>query len=69
MTTSQSPAIDPAGTINEAMARYPATMAVFNQFGIDICCGSGALVRDAANRDGANLDALLAALRAAANNS
>jgi iron-sulfur cluster repair protein YtfE (RIC family) len=29
-------------TVNEAIRRYPATVAVFNAFGIDACCGGAA---------------------------
>jgi iron-sulfur cluster repair protein YtfE (RIC family) len=36
---------------------------VFARFGLDTCCGSGVPIIDAAHRDGADLDALLAALR------
>ena len=55
--------IDETRTVNEVMASYPQTIAVFNRFGIDTCCGGGAPLRDAAHRDGADADALLAALR------
>lgn len=61
----QETVIDPAWSVNEVMARYPATLPVFNRFGVDTCCGGGAAVRDAARRDGADVDALLDALRAA----
>ncbi|HVS59314.1 MAG TPA: DUF542 domain-containing protein [Gemmatimonadaceae bacterium] len=61
-STSQ---IDIVSTVNELIARYPATIAVFNRFGIDSCCGGGAPIADAARRDGADFDALLAALREA----
>jgi iron-sulfur cluster repair protein YtfE (RIC family) len=46
------------------MARHPETKAVFERFGLDTCCGSGVPIIDAAHRDGADLDALLATLRA-----
>ena len=59
-------AIDPTITVNEMMAREPRTIAVFNQFGMDTCCGSGVPIVDAAQRDGVDLDVLLAALRSAA---
>ena len=55
--------IDPSVTVRETMARYPESKAVFARFGVDTCCGSGVPIIDAAHRDGADLDALLAALR------
>ncbi len=58
-------AFDPTLTVNEMMAREPRTIAVFNQFGMDTCCGSGVPIADAARRDGVALDVLLAALRSA----
>lgn len=57
--------IDVHSTINELIAQHPETIATFNRFGIDTCCGGGEPIADAARRDGADLDALLAALRAA----
>jgi regulator of cell morphogenesis and NO signaling len=57
--------IDIAATVNEIVAQYPETIAVFNRFGIDSCCGGGVPVPDAARRDGADVDALLVALQEA----
>lgn len=51
--------------VNDVIARHPETVAVFNRFGIDACCGGAASLVEAAARDGANLDLLLAALREA----
>lgn len=56
---------DPAWTVNETVARAPKTMEVFNRFGLDTCCGGGVAVREAALRDGVDLDALMTALREA----
>jgi iron-sulfur cluster repair protein YtfE (RIC family) len=56
--------INPELTVNEIMVRHPASIDVFNRFGIDSCCGGGVPLADAAGRDGADLDDLLAALRA-----
>jgi iron-sulfur cluster repair protein YtfE (RIC family) len=53
-------------SVNEAIRRYPATVAVFNEFGIDACCGGAAPLAEAAARDGADPVALLEAVRAAA---
>jgi iron-sulfur cluster repair protein YtfE (RIC family) len=60
-----TPQINKASIVDELTARYPDTIAVFNRFGIDSCCGGGVPIADAARRDGADFDALLAALRAA----
>ncbi len=49
-------------TVNEAIRRWPATVAIFNAFGIDACCGGAVPVRDAAVRDGADADELVRAL-------
>jgi regulator of cell morphogenesis and NO signaling len=51
-----------AMTLDEVMANYPATMAVFNGFGVDSCCGSHRTVREAAALDGVDEGALLVAL-------
>lgn len=52
-------------TVDEIMARSPATMPVFNAFGVDSCCGAHSTVREAAERDGVNETALIAALELA----
>ncbi|HET9439733.1 MAG TPA: DUF542 domain-containing protein [Longimicrobiales bacterium] len=51
-------------TVNDIVRLYPATIPVFNEFGIDSCCGGAAALRVAAERDGADLSALLARLNA-----
>ena len=61
--------IDPSVTVRETIARHPETKPVFERFGLDTCCGSGVPIIDAAHRDGADLDALLQALRAEATES
>jgi len=53
-------------TVNEAIRRFPSTVAVFNAFGIDACCGGAAPLAEAAVRDGADPVELLDAVRAAA---
>ena len=57
--------IDSTASVNDVIARYPATIAVFNKFGLDTCCGGAAPIAVAARRDGADLAALLAELRRA----
>ena len=51
-------------TVNELIREVPLTIPVFNSFGIDSCCGGAVPVREAARRDGADVDALLVALAA-----
>ena len=55
--------LDPTLTINEIVALYPATIPVFNRFGMDTCCGGGIPVESAARRDGIDLEVVMAALR------
>lgn len=55
--------IDPTWTVNKVVALYPATVSVFNRFGVDSCCGGAVAITEAATRDGVNLDALLRELR------
>lgn len=52
-------------TVDALMARYPATMSVFNAFGVDTCCGAHRTVREAAAEDGADGSKLVAALNSA----
>jgi regulator of cell morphogenesis and NO signaling len=49
-------------TVNEIIRRFPATVEIFNRFGIDACCGGAAPVDAAAVRDGADPAALIADL-------
>ena len=57
--------LDPSRTINEIIVQHPGTIAVFNHFGFDSCCGGGVSVEEAARRDGLDVDAVLAELRRA----
>jgi iron-sulfur cluster repair protein YtfE (RIC family) len=52
-------------TVDALMASHPKTLAVFNSFGIDSCCGAHRSVRDAAVEDGVDEAALVSALRVA----
>lgn len=52
-------------TVDALMGQYPNTMAVFNAFGVDGCCGAHRTVRDAAAEDGVDVAALVAGLRQA----
>ena len=52
--------------VNEVIAAHPRTISAFNEFGIDACCGGAVSIGEAAERDGAQVTPLLAALRRAA---
>lgn len=60
-----SPAcIDPTLTVNEIVARAPATIGVFDAWRIDSCCGGARTLDEVARRHGLVLEALLADLNA-----
>ena len=56
---------DPTLLINEIVAAHPETIAVFNRFGFDTCCGGGVRVDEAARRDGIDADEVIRALNEA----
>lgn len=53
-------------TINDVIKAFPATLPVFNNFGIDSCCGGARTLEQAANEGGIDLEAFLTALNEAA---
>ncbi|HEX9939896.1 MAG TPA: DUF542 domain-containing protein [Longimicrobium sp.] len=58
--------IEPGQAVNEVTVRFPATLQVFQRYGIDACCGGARPLAEVATRHGHDLDALLADLRTAA---
>jgi iron-sulfur cluster repair protein YtfE (RIC family) len=56
------PMFDEAMTVNEVIRLFPATVDVFNTFGIDACCGGAVPIAEAAERDGADPEAVMEAL-------
>lgn len=56
---------DPALTVNQIIRLHPATVEVFNRFGIDACCGGAVPPAKAAERDGVSPDELMGALATA----
>lgn len=51
-------------TLNQIIAHHPQTLAVFQRFGLDTCCGGSLTLHDAAEHHGLDLQAVIAALRA-----
>ena len=56
-------------TVNEILQQCPQTVSVFNEFGIDSCCGGGVPIAVAAERDGVDQQELLERLNAVAEES
>ncbi len=52
-------------TINSIIKEYPQTIAVFNKFRVDSCCGGGQTVEKTATADGVDVEVLLQALNEA----
>lgn len=50
-------------TVNEAIRRVPASVAIFAGCGIDSCCGGALPIGEAARRHGVDTDALLERIR------
>jgi regulator of cell morphogenesis and NO signaling len=50
-------------TVNEAILRVPASLAIFAECGIDSCCGGSLPIGEAARRHGLDADALLERIR------
>ena len=48
--------------INDVIKKHPQTIAVFNQFHVDSCCGGGQSIEQTATRDGVDVGALMQAL-------
>lgn len=51
--------------INDVIKKYPQSIAVFNQFRVDSCCGGGQSIDKTATRDGVDVDLLVQALNEA----
>jgi regulator of cell morphogenesis and NO signaling len=51
--------------INDVIKEYPQSIAVFNEFRVDSCCGGGQSIEKTATADGLDVEALLQALNEA----
>lgn len=54
--------INPKATINSITHRYPDTIAIFSDYGIDSCCGGEKTLEDVARRHALPLDEIVARL-------
>ncbi len=48
--------------VNEIIMRYPETVAIFNAFRVDSCCGGAVSIEKSATRDKIDMSKLLSAL-------
>ena len=62
---TNKPRLESGLTVNETVRLYPQTIPVFNEFGIDSCCGGAVSISVAAERDAADLAALMRRLEEA----
>jgi regulator of cell morphogenesis and NO signaling len=62
MPTPAITTIDCTETVNAIVAQHPATLRVFDAFGIDTCCGGAKSVEEVVQRHGIHAATLCAAL-------
>jgi hypothetical protein len=60
--TTPAPCIDASHTVHQIVSRYPQTRDTFVYYGIDLCCGSGLSLTQAAAAAGVALEDLLTTL-------
>lgn len=49
-------------TVNEAVQLWPGLFDLFNDYGMDTCCGGESPIRDSATREGLDPDEVVAAV-------
>jgi len=54
--------IEPNASLREILRRHPETRRIFQEFGVDSCCGGGFSIEKTAGMSGIDMDALLKAL-------
>lgn len=62
-TRTTEPTFTETMTLNEIVARHPASLPVFHRHGLDTCCGGTKPLAEVAARRGLDLSALMAELR------
>ncbi len=51
--------------MNDTIRRYPESITIFNQLGVDTCCGGAASLADSARGLGIEVDELVSMLNSA----
>jgi iron-sulfur cluster repair protein YtfE (RIC family) len=54
--------IDSSQTVDQVISANPENMAVLNRHGLDLCCGAGKTLREAADHHGVELERLMSEL-------
>ena len=62
MSNENKPGIALEWTVNTTIRRFPQTIPVFNEFGVDSCCGGEASLEQAATEAGIETATLIDAL-------
>lgn len=62
----ESMQIDGGSVVNDVIRCHPASVSVFNYFGVDACCGGAATIAEAAEHAFVDAEALIDALRGSA---
>jgi regulator of cell morphogenesis and NO signaling len=66
MKTDLTTTISPEMTVNEVAQLYPSTRPVFQQLGMDFCCGGNRAIEEVTAAHGLELEAVLHSLRVSA---
>jgi regulator of cell morphogenesis and NO signaling len=61
--------LDAEWSVNEILARFPASARVLNAWGVDTCCGGHHSLAEAAREGALDLDALVAEILGASRES
>lgn len=65
MIMQSSTGLDCSRSVNDTVKAFPETLAVFDLYGVDSCCGGGLSVEEAAARASVDAAALCSALEEA----
>jgi regulator of cell morphogenesis and NO signaling len=60
--TTPETTLDPTWSVNDVIRIFPETITVFNELGVDTCCGGETALETAAVESGVEIDTMIAAL-------